>query len=217
LLKTAQLRVAGRFLLAGGSLALAGAFWPPYEQWYSPLPKALRVIAAHPIGWRCIHAGFLAGTCLVAIGLALFANALRGRDGGSSAVAAATAYGLGSVLWILDLAFRLSVTAWAADELVTQGSIPAVYTPLARQVSVLFGIFVALAGAAAAGAGWAFLRAELSPRWVGGGALVLGIAGALAAAVVGPWLLYVPIVFLGSAVATARGSDPVGSLAAGPV
>jgi hypothetical protein len=200
LLRTAELQAAGPFLLAGGSLALAGAFWPPYEQWYSPLPKALRVIAAHPIGWRCIHTGFLAGTCLVAVGLALFADSLRGREGGSSAVAAATFYALGSVLWILDLGFRLSVTAWAAHELVTRGSIPPVYAPLARQMSVLFGTFVVLAGAAAAGAGWAFLRAELSPRWAGWSAIALGIAGVPAAAVSGPWVLYLPIVLLGSAI-----------------
>lgn len=48
-LATSQ-RTAGWLLVAGGMLAIVGAFWPPYKQWSAPLPEALRVIAAHPIG-----------------------------------------------------------------------------------------------------------------------------------------------------------------------
>ena len=36
---------AGWLMITGASLALIGACWPPYKQWYSPLEIGLRVIA----------------------------------------------------------------------------------------------------------------------------------------------------------------------------
>jgi hypothetical protein len=56
------LRVGGWLVTIGASLALVGAAWPPYKQWYSALAEALRVIATHLIGWLMIHLGFLSGT-----------------------------------------------------------------------------------------------------------------------------------------------------------
>lgn len=198
-----ELRIAGWLLVLGGVVALAGAFCPPYEQWYAPLPKALRIIAAHPGGWRCIHAGFLGGTVLAALGLTLFAHALGRRAGSGLATVVAAAFAIATILWVVHLAFRLSVTPWAARELVSTGTLPALYAPLNAQAGLLFGVFAALAYAADAGAGWAFLQAALAPRWIGWAAIALGLAGAPAASVTGPWVLYVPLVLLGGALTRA--------------
>lgn len=35
-------RLAGWLLVAGGSLAVVGAFWPPHRQWSAPLEEGLR-------------------------------------------------------------------------------------------------------------------------------------------------------------------------------
>jgi len=190
-------RIAGWFLLSGALFAMVGAGTPPYKQWYSPLPEALRVIAAHPIGWRCIHAGFLIGTALVAVGMALYARALSQRPGGALALVAAVTFGIATVFWSVNIAFRLTVTPWAANELVASGVVPPLYQPFSASAGLLFAFFAAFAYASDACAGWAFLRAELLPRWVAWTSIVVGIAGAPIVAYSGPWVIYVPPLLLG--------------------
>ena len=147
-------RAVAWLLITGGMLAVVGAFWPPYRQWSAPLPEALRVIASHPIGWRCIHAGFGSGTIVSMLGLAALASALRGRPGGEQALLVAVAYGVGGTLWLVNIAIRLSATPWAAHELVATGSIPPTYMVWRSFNGVLFAAFSAIAYACVAGLGW---------------------------------------------------------------
>jgi hypothetical protein len=184
-------------LSAGGAVALAGAFCPPYKQWYSPLPDALRIIAAHPIGWRCIHAGFFAGTVIAALGFAVLARASETESQRTLATVAAAAFGFATIFWSCNIAFRVSLTPWAANEFVSTGTIPAMYAPLERYVSILFGAFVALAAVALACTGGLVLRSGIAPRWVGWTALGVGVIGAPMVGMIGPWVLYVPVVMLG--------------------
>ena len=85
------------------------------------------MIAAHPLGWRLIHAGFLSGTIVSAIGLASFAVQLRGTPGQLQALAVAVAYGVATALWSVNIAVRLTVTPWAAQQLLASGEIPPAY------------------------------------------------------------------------------------------
>lgn len=177
---------------------MVGAFWPPYKQWSAPLPEALRVIADHPIGWRCIHAGFLFGTVVSTLGLSVLAYGLRGQSGGALALAVAVAFGIASVLWFTNMAFRLSVTTWAADELVATGTIPATYTPWKSFAALLFAFFSSLGYLSVAGCGWTILLAGIGPRWLGWLLVGWGLSAGFVFGANVPFIMYVAFVLLGA-------------------
>lgn len=196
-LLAAPLRLAGWVLVAGGMLAIVGAFWPPYRQWSAPLPEALRVIAAHPVGWRCIHAGFASGTVVATFGLALLAYALRGQPGGAHALLTAVAWGLGGSLWLANIAIRLSATRLAADELVVTGAIPTWYAAWKTCNGILFAAFSALAYGAVAGLGWTILRSAIAASWMGWLFVAWGLSAGFVVGASVPFIAYVPFVVLG--------------------
>lgn len=196
LLSNAQ-RSAGWLLIVGGMLAIVGAFWPPYKQWSAPQAEALRIIAEHPIGWRCIHAGFASGTVVSALGLAVLAYALRGRPGAELALIVAVAYAIGGTLWLTNLAVRLSATPWAANELVATGSIPAAYMPWRRFNGLLFAAFSTIAYACVAGLGWTIFRSSIAPSWTGWLFVVWGLSAGFVVGATVPFIAYVPFVVLG--------------------
>ena len=65
---SADLRTAALLLLIGGIVFLVGAFWPPWEQWYSPLKRSLQVIGEHRAAWYWIHTCFVIGVVLTMLG-----------------------------------------------------------------------------------------------------------------------------------------------------
>ncbi len=188
---------AGWLLIAGGMLAIVGAFWPPYAQWSSPLEPSLRIIHAHPIGWRCIHAGFASGTVVSTLGLALLAYALRGRTGGGHALLVAVLWSTGAVFWIANIAIRLGVTPWAAAELVRAGSLPGGYAAWRAFERLLFAAFAVLAYASVAGLGWTVLRGALAPAWTGWLLVAWGATGGFVVGANVPFVAYVPLVIVG--------------------
>lgn len=191
------LRLAAWLLVAGGSLAFIGACWPPYKQWYAPHEEGLRIIAAHPVGWRCIHAGFLSGSWVCTIGLVLLAHALRGREGGTMALATAVLFGLSAVCFSVNIAFRLGVTPWAADELVRSGQVPAGYAPWRAFAGVLFAAFSVLAYLSVASSGLCALRAELAPRALATLLVAWGLSGGFVVGANVPVLAFIPHILLG--------------------
>ncbi len=155
------------------------------------------MIAAHPVGWRLIHAGFLLGTIVSAIGLASFAVQLRGTPGQLQALAVAVAYGVAAALWSVNIAVRLTVTPWAAEQLLASGEIPPAYAPWKAFNGVLFALFSALAYCAVAGLGWAVLRSGVAPAWAGWLFVAWGLSAGFVVGATVPFIAYVPFVVLG--------------------
>ena len=191
------IQVSGWLLIVGGLLAVIGAFWPPYRQWSAPLEEALRIIASHPIGWRCIHAGFVGGTVVSALGLAMLAYALRGAAGGSAARVSAVLFAVAAGLWLVNIAYRLSVMPWAANELVATGIVPATYAPWRSFAKLLFAGFSALGYLAVAASGWSALQASLTSPWVGWLLVVWGLSGGFVFGANVPFIMYVAFIVLG--------------------
>src|SRR5262245_53438065 len=187
-------RVPAWLLLAGGVLAIAGAFCPPYRQWTAPQEEGFRAIAGNPIGWWCIHAGFFFGTLLSALGLAALASVLHRRTGGDWALIAAVAFGIAGTLWSVNIAYRLSVWNWAAETFVRTGVTPEVFVPLRRLAGVLFGIFACVGYPSVACLGAAMRAADLGPAWLGWATVVWGLSAGLIVGSYVPLMMYVPFV-----------------------
>jgi hypothetical protein len=83
----------------------------------------------------------------------------------------------GAVLWVINLAFRLSIDPWAAQEAAKTEVIPAFYVPLTRWTGVLFVIYTVLAFSALAAYGAAVLSTPVLPPWVGWISMVYSLAG----------------------------------------
>jgi hypothetical protein len=203
------LRVAGGLFLAGGLTFALGACSPPQEQWSAPPRRALEVIASHPTAWIWIHACFAAGVVLTILGFAAFALALAHAPRAALLAALARdAYLAGAVLWLANIAFRVTVQAAAAAELVRTGALPAAYAAGQQWVDTLFALYMALAYLAAAAVGWIVLRTAIAPRWSGWFAVAFGLtAGGVVGASV-PALVHLPLMIVGSALLRRRGSQP---------
>lgn len=196
-LSAPMVRAAGWLLLAGGIFAIVGAFCPPWRQWSAPQEEGFRAIAGNPVGWWCIHTGFLLGTVLSALGLAAYATALHGRLGGVWALLAAVGFGLAGGAWIVNLAYRLGVWNWAAQTFVTTGKTPEVFVPLQRWAGMLFGIFSLVGYGSIACLGASMLRAPLGPAWLRWTTLVCGLTLGFVVGHNVPFIMYVPFVALG--------------------
>ncbi len=87
------------------------------------------------------------------------------------------AYAFGAVLWVISLAFRLSIDPWAAQETAKTAAMPEFYVPLTRWTGLLFVIYTILAFSALAAYGGAVLSTLVLPHWVGWIAIFYGLAG----------------------------------------
>ena len=194
---SADLRSAALLLLIGGIVFLVGAFWPPWEQWYSPLKRSLQVIGEHRTAWYWIHACFVVGVVLTMLGFVALAGARRQAQTGSTlADLAATLYVVGAVFWLVSIAFRMTVQVWAANEVITTGAIPPGYEAWHRFSGVLFMLYMAMAYVACAGLGWDVLRTGMVARWAGWFAIAFGLS---AGAVVGrniPLMVHFPLMII---------------------
>jgi hypothetical protein len=81
------------------------------------------------------------------------------------------------VRWIINLAVRLSIDAWAGKELVATGGIPSSYEPISRWHGVLSALFTFLAFSGVAAFGAAILTWGLLPHWLGWAATLYSLAG----------------------------------------
>lgn len=77
------------------------------------------------------------------------------RDAGDRAFSqlGLVAFVFGAVLWVINLAFRLSIDPWAAQETARTAVMPDFYVPLTRWTRLLFVIYTVLAFSAMAAYG----------------------------------------------------------------
>ncbi|HEX9413097.1 MAG TPA: hypothetical protein VF916_06295 [Ktedonobacterales bacterium] len=142
---------------------------PPHE-W-------LRLVHEHPRPWRVATISFMCATLGTTLGLAVLALLLqRAGDPGFSA-AGVLAFAFGAVLWIINLAARLSIDPWAGNEQAATGNVPSIYEPTSRWNGVLFVIFTLLTFSGVTAFGAAILATSLLPHWLGWAAIIYSVLG----------------------------------------
>ena len=194
---TAEYRLTGALLLAGGALFIVGASFPPPSVFSSDVIEHLTTVGGHRARWLANAAGMGLGSIVALFGLVLLTERLREKGDRGLSTLAMAAMGFGTVVWIVSLAFRFSLSDWAAHELAATGVVPIGYAAWWRWAGVLSGVYLVLGWLAVAAWGAAFLRTGLVPRWLGLGSLITGGAGTLAVSVAlalggpsPPFLLY---------------------------
>lgn len=208
-------RIVGWLLLLGAVVFWIGAITPPYRQWMGvPIEEYLTIVGANRRNWYAMHALFGLGTVITVAGLAGLYGALRAGGDRIWSTIAVGLFSIATVLWLVQIGFRVSVEPWAAGELARDGRVPAIFPALQRWMGVLFAVFMIAGYLALAGYGAAILGGPFRPRWAGWVALVFGLVAVPGFATVvfqPPLMLFVVPFVLG--IAVLRGGVP---LPAGP-
>jgi hypothetical protein len=158
--------VVGAVLVAGLVVFMVGAVaWRlEYER---PLADSLPLIHHDRRRRTWIHLWMIPALFLTPAGLAGFTALLDSPIEEVAALMAAVVYAIGSVCFIVSLAFRLTVVPWAAEHTTAAGSPPDAFGPFNSWASALYVIYMSSAYAAFAALGVAVLASADLPRWLG--------------------------------------------------
>ncbi len=207
-------RMAGALLILGSVIVLSSAalymfvrdestpiiFGQPPQVW-------LRLVGKHPTLWRRATLSFIAGPIVALMGFGLLSAVLHDAGDQGYAQLGLLALAFGAVLWVINLAARLSIDPWAAKLLAETGAIPESYTAISLWAGVLFAIYTILTFAALALYGGAILATPALPPWVGWASILYGLAGLVYFAVMRdapPFLQYLMPILIGIALLILR-------------
>jgi hypothetical protein len=100
-----------------GFCAAMAALYPGLSSIWTTRPeRAVRLISDHEGAWELANRMFAVGIGGTLAGLAVLARVLDRASPGSALPAVGTAFAIaGSVVWIANLAYRLTVTVRVAD------------------------------------------------------------------------------------------------------
>jgi hypothetical protein len=175
------IRSAGFLMLFGGIIFWLGAFYPPYKQWMtSDLKEYLTIINAYQTNWYVIHGLFLSGVLLSVFGIQVLSKTLHLRDKNSSfAIIGAASFFLGSIFWIFNIAFRVTVEVSAAKQLARTGTLADWFPVLTGWTNLVFSFFMVISYFAIGCIGYAMKTTFLVPKWICWFCIILGFAGAI--------------------------------------
>jgi hypothetical protein len=165
----------GGVLITGLVVFLVGAvFWRlDYQR---PLPEALPLIHRDRRRWAWIHTWMIAGLVTTPAGLVGLTLALAEPTDRVLAGMATAVYGVGAVCWIVGLAFRLTVTPWAAEQAVSSGQVHDGFSAYERWAGALYVVHMLTAYVGSALLGIALLASDAFPTWLGWAGIVWGLA-----------------------------------------
>jgi hypothetical protein len=171
------MRTAGVLLIAGFGVFVVGALFPPSEAFTGSEEKQRELVGAHPSRWIASAVAIASGVMLTLAGLALLTAALIDSGTRTWPVLALVAYGVGAILWLIELAYRATVFVSVAT---AGGDPPDWFEPVRAWAGAAYWGYMVLAylGVAAVGA------ALLESRAVATGFAVVPIAFGVVGAVV---------------------------------
>jgi len=126
-----------------------------------------------------VNGCFVVGVLLTASGLSILTIVLYSAGDRILSSLGLISFLFGSILWIISLAFRLTVTVLAAQETMETSIIPSLYLSLHQWSGLMFAIYMVLAYLSIGAYGGALIKTELLADWLGWTSLVFGLAGAV--------------------------------------
>ncbi|HSJ29645.1 MAG TPA: hypothetical protein VLB67_15685 [Acidimicrobiia bacterium] len=180
--------VVGWALVLGLAVfAVGAARWRmEYER---PLLEALRIIHDDRRRRAWIHLWMIAALFVTTAGLAGLAVIVPTGPATIWTAMGTAVYALGAVVWVVSLAFRLTVVAWAAEHTAREGRVPDGFVPFDAWAGSLYVIHMAASYSAFVVVGVGLLLSDL-PEWTGWLGIVLGLvcgAGFWATRAAGPF------------------------------
>ena len=181
-------RWAGILLLLGGLIFWTGAFTPPYKWWMTnDYKEYLSLIYRNKPAWYFIHASFVIGIIVTIIGIQVISAALQSTWQKVLTQIASTFFTLGSVLWILNIAFRCSVTIWAANQLSENNLLEPSFKTWMDWTNLLFAIYMILAYFSIGCLGYSLKKTAVLPAWTTWMCVIYGFGGSFL------YLCHVPV------------------------
>lgn len=175
------MRLTGTLLVAGWVLFWIGAFTPPYRWWYGiPVAEYLELINANRAVWRFIAVIFALGVLATLAGVTSLGSLLRAAGDTRWSDLAVTSFIMGSVLWLTSIAFRITATVTAAEQMaIAGGTVPPWFEGLRGWSGAIFAVYMVVAYLGIAALGMAMRQTTLLPRWLATLHVWFGAAGAI--------------------------------------
>lgn len=196
-------RWAAILLISGGTIFWIGAWTPPYRWWMtSDLKEYLTLIHDNKTIWYFIAATFAVGVVMTLFGVQLFSIALQEAQQKIMPQIGYTAIAFGSAFWILNIAFRATVTVWAASQLADTGAVEPTFKTWMDWSNLIFSIYMVLAYFGIGCLGYALKETGLLPDWTGWMCMIFGFSGS-ALYMVGfplfapPLMVHTPLIITG--------------------
>ena len=198
-------RWGGVLILSGGIVFWIGAFLPPYKQWMtSDVREYLSIIAANRINWYVIHGCFLLGIILSLLGIQILSQALMSSPEAGTLFPnlGMTLYVFATTFWILNIAFRLTVTMWAAERLAGTNELYDSFKTWMDWSNVIFALYMILAYAGIGFIGLSLRTVSWMPGWVSLFAVIFGFVGTVAYVIrfplfAPPLMVHLPLMVVG--------------------
>jgi hypothetical protein len=173
-------RWAGLLLLVGGFIFWIGACTPPYKWWMTrDIKEYLTLIHTHKRIWYFISGTFIVGVITSIFGMQLFSLALQKSNQIILPQIGFTAYVFGSAFWILNIAFRVTVTVWSADQLNATNEVEHSFQTWMDWTNVIFAIYMVLAYFGIGCMGYALHQLNVLPNWVSWVCMIFGFGGSI--------------------------------------
>jgi hypothetical protein len=178
-------QIAGVLFLAGVVAAMIAITTPTYTSltssvWDVPSDKGrLQMIAAHSGAWRWSSAWWAAGSVFNVFGFGLLAVMFRRNDENILGEIAMLCFALGAILWLAAMTYRMGLEPLVIELADDANELPEWFKPIEAWSLSMMLFYLVLAYTAIGISGWAQLRSDLVPDWVGWFSLIFGTGAAL--------------------------------------
>lgn len=169
------MNVSGVLLVAGFVTFAVGALVPPSQAYTGTPTEQLEIIGRHPIRWIGGTLGIGLGVVLTLAGLTLLHVELIQEEAGSLPVLALVSFSVGAVLFLVELAFRATVTVTVAT---SAGAVTDWFEPLRDWAGALYWAYMPLAYLGVAATGAVIVQTAVLGPAFGWTAVVFGTLGA---------------------------------------
>jgi hypothetical protein len=162
---------AASLLIAGFGVFMAGAAaWKLGYQ--APVSERMPLLHADRLRLRWIHSSMLVAMVLTPAGIA----AAAGVAGHPAVWAAAMAYGVGAVPWVLQLTYRLTVQERVAATVADGAAVPDWYLATESWAALGHRVHMLVSYASAVPLAWGMAEVGLIPTWLAWVGAVWGVA-----------------------------------------
>jgi hypothetical protein len=181
LINSKSFRAGVTILLISGILFWIGAVTPPYRQWTAiDVTEYLAIIYNNMFNWYIMHIAFILGIIGTFIGLLFCQAAFYSHRNKVWILISSNIYGMGAALAIITFAFRLTVTQWAAKQLLAMSEDWAAnFETWMAWSNLLFAIYMMAGYFACFCFGLALNLKHMIPRWVAKLYILFGLCALL--------------------------------------